>query len=165
MTLARTTAQHLIRHKLSLATAESCTGGLLANTLTNIPGASSFFHTGFITYANESKTRQLGVAPEIIRRYGAVSTQVALAMAQGARKQAQTSLAIALTGIAGPGGATPKKPVGLVFIALVSCERNLVQRCLFEGTRLQIKKQAVQTALTMLSQTRIREEIPTRKKF
>jgi PncC family amidohydrolase len=152
MTLALNTAQHLMQLKLSLTTAESCTGGLLANTLTNIPGASSFFHTGFITYANESKTRQLGVSPEVIRRFGAVSAQVALAMAKGARKQAKTSLAIALTGIAGPGGATEKKPVGLVFIALVSSEENSVQRCLFKGTRLQIKKQAVDTALTMLGQ-------------
>lgn len=151
MTLAIATAQYLMRRKHSLTTAESCTGGLLANTLTNIPGASSFFHTGFITYANESKTRQLGVPPEIIRRYGAVSAETALSMAKGALQQTQTSLAIALTGIAGPGGATEKKPVGLVFIALVSSERKLIRRCLFKGTRLQIKKQAVKTALMMLS--------------
>ncbi len=143
-------AQALTRQKKTLCTAESCTGGLVAHTLTNLSGSSAFFTTGFIAYANEAKTRFLGVSPALIKKYGAVSAQVAKAMAQGARKATQSDFAVSLTGIAGPTGGTPEKPVGLVFIATASARTTIVRRFLFKGTRLQVKQQATNAALNML---------------
>ncbi len=104
----------------TLATAESCTGGHLADLLTNVPGASHVFTAGFITYANESKTRELGVDPTLIEQHGAVSSRVAAAMAQGALRVTGADYALATTGIAGPGGGTVEKPVGTVYVALAS---------------------------------------------
>lgn len=102
----------------TIVTAESCTGGLIAAALTDIPGASAAVHGGFVTYSNTAKSRMIQVPPRLIRDYGAVSNQVARAMADGARNTARTDYAIAATGIAGPDGGSEKKPVGLVYIAV-----------------------------------------------
>lgn len=110
---------HLLGNKgATLATAESCTGGLLANRLTNVPGASAVFLEGFVTYSNRSKTDLLGVPPDLIATHGAVSEEVVRAMAEGALRKSGATFALATTGIAGPGGGTPKKPVGTVWLAL-----------------------------------------------
>lgn len=102
---------------LKIATAESCTGGLIAASLAAVPGASASLERGFVTYSNEAKTEMLGVSDELIRQHGAVSKQVAVAMANGALKHSRADIAVAVTGIAGPDGGTPEKPVGLVHIA------------------------------------------------
>ncbi|MEQ1651050.1 MAG: CinA family protein [Hyphomicrobium sp.] len=104
-------------HGLKLATAESCTGGLVASALTEIAGSSDVVDRGFVTYSNEAKTEMLGVSASIIDRHGAVSAAVALAMVEGALLRSNADIAVAITGIAGPGGGTPQKPVGLVYIA------------------------------------------------
>jgi len=103
---------------IRIVTAESCTGGLIAGLLTEIPGSSDVVERGFVTYSNEAKEDALGVPAELLRKYGAVSDQVARAMADGALRHARAQLAIAVTGIAGPGGGSVEKPVGLVYIAL-----------------------------------------------
>jgi PncC family amidohydrolase len=143
-------AHLLISTGKTLATAESCTGGLIAHTLTNVPGASDWFLGGVIAYANKAKTAFLGVPAALIKDHGAVSAPVARAMAQGARKRFKTDFAIATTGIAGPTGGTKEKPVGLVFIALASAKRTVVKKFLFKGTRLSIKDQTLQKALQIL---------------
>jgi nicotinamide-nucleotide amidase len=110
----------LTERKQTLVTAESCTGGMIAAALTDIPGASAAFYGGYITYANSAKSRMIQVQPRLIGDYGAVSNQVARAMADGARNTAKADIAVAVTGIAGPDGGSEKKPVGLVFVAVSS---------------------------------------------
>jgi len=134
----------------TLATAESCTGGLIAHRITNVPGSSDYFNCGFVTYSNEAKIELLGVDPVLIQQYGAVSREVAIAMAEGARRQAGTSWGLAVTGIAGPGGATRDKPVGLVHIAVASAGDTIAKVYHFHGTREQIKFSTSQTALNLL---------------
>ncbi len=145
-------AHLLISAHKTVATAESCTGGLIAHTLTNVPGSSNWFKGGVISYANEAKTVFLGVPAPLIKDHGAVSAAVAKAMAQGARKRFKTDFAIATTGIAGPGGGTPSKPVGLVFIAFASAKKIIVKKFIFKGTRLSIKDQTLQKALRMFEE-------------
>ncbi len=141
----------LLREKgKTLAVAESCTGGLLADRITNIPGSSDYFLMGAVTYSNEAKIKVLGVRPEDIEKYGAVSEEVAAQMAEGVRKLAGSDFGIGITGIAGPGGATPRKPVGLVYVGLSYDGGIEVVRNRFTGTRLQIKFQSTQKALDML---------------
>jgi len=135
----------------TLAIAESCTGGLIGNCLTDIPGASAFFLLGITAYDNAAKTKILGVPSALIIKHGSVSPQVASAMAQGVRKILKTDDGLAVTGIAGPGGGSRNKPVGLVFIALSTKEKTIVKKFLFKGTRLAIKSKAAQTALKMLA--------------
>jgi nicotinamide-nucleotide amidase len=138
----------------TLATAESCTGGGLANRLTNVPGASAVFLQGFVTYANEAKTRALDVDSALIAAHGAVSREVAQAMAEGARRVAGTDHALATTGIAGPGGGTPEKPVGTVFIALATKNGpTIVQPQKFPTDRETFKQLTIQTALDLLRRT------------
>jgi PncC family amidohydrolase len=149
MTKAAVIAKHLLSSQKTLATAESCTGGLIAHTLTNIPGSSTWFTGGIIAYANRIKTALLGVPSALLKKHGAVSAPVAKAMAQGARKRLKTSFAIATTGIAGPTGATPGKPVGLVFISVASSQKTITRRFIFKGSRSRIKKQAANKALSM----------------
>ena len=136
--------------KKTLAVAESSTGGLLSHRLTNIPGSSDYFLEGVVTYSNTAKTRLLGVEKTIIEKYGAVSEPVAQAMASGIRERAQADYALAITGIAGPSGGTPEKPVGLVFTALAWEGGTQVQKNHFLGKREQIKFQSSQKALDML---------------
>lgn len=131
-----------------MVTAESCTGGLVAAALTSVAGASSILYGGFITYANEAKTAMIGVPADLIDRHGAVSQQVARAMAKGARKTANVDLAIAITGIAGPGGGSETKPIGLVHFGLATAEGTVdrVERFGDLG-RDHIRQEAVRVAL------------------
>jgi nicotinamide-nucleotide amidase len=136
--------------KLRLATAESCTGGLIAACLTEIPGSSSVVERGYVTYGDRAKHELLGVPAGMIERVGAVSEEVARAMAEGALGQAGVDLAIACTGIAGPGGATPEKPVGLVHIAVARRDRPALHaRELFPGARSAIRIATVHRALEL----------------
>jgi nicotinamide-nucleotide amidase len=139
---------------LTLATAESCTGGLIAAALTAIAGSSSVVMAGFVTYANDAKHKMVGVRQESLMQHGAVSAEVAREMAEGARERAGVSLAISCTGIAGPGGATPGKPVGLVFIG---CAREgaptQVERHIFPGDRAAIRAATVVAALDLAARS------------
>jgi len=149
-TLAQRVVETLKRKHCTLATAESCTGGLLASRITDVSGASEVFGYGWVVYANEAKMSQLGVEPHLLENYGAVSEQVAQAMAAGARCIAKSDYALALTGIAGPNGGTPAKPVGTVFIALATPEEVLVKKYFFQGKRWEIKQNASAAALEMI---------------
>jgi nicotinamide-nucleotide amidase len=135
---------------LRLATAESCTGGLVVGCLTEIPGASNVVERGYVTYDNRAKEEELGVSAALLERVGAVSQEVAVAMAQGALARTAASLSIATTGIAGPGGATASKPVGLVYIA-VACRVHGArhQRHLLTGDRAAIRLATVDAALSL----------------
>jgi nicotinamide-nucleotide amidase len=149
-TLAEVVGEGLARRGETLAVAESCTGGLLAKLITDIPGASRYFTYGWVTYSDEAKSRELDVPAEMVDEYGAVSEQVACAMARGARRKAGAGYAIAITGIAGPGGGTEQKPVGLVYIAVDSQAGTDTSRYLFSFDRSTVRLRAAQTALDML---------------
>ena len=140
----------LKKHHLSVATAESCTGGLLGHRITNVPGSSDYFLQGVVAYSNEAKINLLGVPPDLIEKHEAVSSQVAKAMAQGIREKAQSSFGLAVTGIAGPAGGTPEKPVGLVYTSLAWHRGSEVSNNLFLGSRETIKFQSSQKALDMV---------------
>jgi len=140
----------LLRRRWTIAIAESCTGGLVSDRITNVPGSSRYLRESIIAYHNQAKEHLLGVRPELLRRHGAVSASVANAMAQGVRRAAQADLGLAITGIAGPGGGSRAKPVGLVYLALADRTGTAVKRCQFHGDRLAIKHQAAQTALDWL---------------
>ena len=135
----------------TLSVAESCTGGLISDRLTNIPGASAFFLLGIIAYDNAAKTKILTVPDILLKKHGAVSKEVAIAMATHVRKLLKTDYGLSVTGIAGPGGGSKPKPVGLVFIALSTTSKTIVKKSIFKGNRLAIKNQALQTALKMLA--------------
>ena len=136
--------------KVTLATAESCTGGMLASRIIDVPGVSEVFKAGLVTYANEAKQNLIGVKEDTLAQFGAVSEQTAREMVLGAIKAAKADMAVATTGIAGPGGGTKEKPVGLVYIACGSADEIVVERCLFDGTRGEIRQAAVAYALGML---------------
>jgi nicotinamide-nucleotide amidase len=141
----------LLRERgLSLALAESCTGGLLAARLTEVPGASAFLERAYVTYSNRSKVELLGVSAALIESQGAVSEAVARAMAEGARRAADAAIGVGITGIAGPDGGSPEKPVGLVFVAIDGAAGSRVRRSLLFGDRERIRMQATQAALEML---------------
>ena len=142
------------RKRLTLAAAESCTGGLLAATLTEIPGSSDVLERGFITYSNEAKRAMLGVTPVTLAKHGAVSRETAEAMATGVLAHAPVDLAVSITGIAGPGGAVPGKPVGLVYLAAASRSGRLIQHERKYGDigRAQVRRACVIEALTMLGE-------------
>jgi len=142
----------LIEKKLTVSVAESCTGGLLSSRLTDISGSSAYIKLNFVTYSNEAKTKMLGVPEEILKTYGAVSEQTAAAMAEGARKIAETDIGLGITGIAGPTGATSTKPVGLVFIGISNGEKTEVHKINAnpEWTRKEIKLFASEQALKFL---------------
>ena len=134
----------------NLATAESCTGGLIAELITQIPGASTWFVGGWVTYSNEMKTTQLGVDANLIETHGAVSWQVAKAMCEGAVKQSGATTALSTTGIAGPSGASKEKPVGMVYIGSKVTSESQIRGFRFSGTRAGIQEQTAVTALQML---------------
>ena len=134
-----------------IATAESCTGGLIAAALTGVAGSSDVLDRGFVTYSNEAKTEMIGVPASLIADHGAVSAPVAEAMASGALTRSTADIAVSVTGIAGPGGATPGKPVGLVFIGIARRgEPARSERHLIEGDRQSVREQAAERALTLL---------------
>ncbi len=149
-TLAEVVGEKLARQKKTIAVAESCTGGYIAKLLTDNPGASGYFTQGWVTYSNGSKTSELDVPIQLIEKHGAVSEEVARAMAQGARKRAGTTFAIGVTGIAGPAGGSERKPAGLVYISIDSDKECETKRFVFPNDRDSIRRRAVQTALNML---------------
>ena len=148
------------RKRLMLAAAESCTGGLVAATLTEIPGSSDVFERGFVTYSNEAKRVMLGVTPMTLAKHGAVSRETAEAMATGVLAHAPVDLAVSITGIAGPGGAVPGKPVGLVYLAAASRSGRLIQHERKYGGigRAQVRRACVIEALAMLGELAASEQ-------
>jgi PncC family amidohydrolase len=141
----------LLRRKgWTLSIAESCTGGLICDRITDVPGSSDYFRGGMVTYSNESKIRHLGIPMEDIKRYGAVSPQVARKMAQGVRKTFNTNFGLSTTGIAGPTGGTREKPVGLVFIGLAKEKKTRVMKLNLKGSRREIKLESSRLALRYL---------------
>lgn len=149
-TLEGVCAALLTEKKLTLAVAESCTGGLVTDRLTDIPGSSAYLERGVVTYSNESKTELLGVPAEVINEFGAVSAETACLMAEGVRKLAKTDIGISTTGIAGPSGGTEKKPVGTVFIALAGKGKTYCRQYRYRWDRRRIKMITTQALLLML---------------
>ncbi|PCI56334.1 MAG: damage-inducible protein CinA [Alphaproteobacteria bacterium] len=144
----------LLEKELWLVTAESCTGGMISVAMTERAGASAIFEGGFVTYSNAAKQKHLDVSPNILNNYGAVSMQCADAMAIGALKNSNADIAVSITGIAGPGGGSDEKPVGLVYIGIVVMGREPdVTECHFSGTRADVRKQACEKALHLLIET------------
>ena len=139
------------RKKLTLATAESCTGGMLSMLLTEVAGSSAVLDRGFITYSNASKTELLGVKPELIKAHGAVSGEVAEAMARGALKRSSADVSVAITGVAGP-GASEKKPAGLVYIAVAARDHKdvVVMENMFTGDRATVRRKSASKAMATL---------------
>jgi nicotinamide-nucleotide amidase len=151
LSLANQIIRRYAREKKRIATAESCTGGMIAATLTRIPGSSQVFERGFITYSNDAKIDVLGVLPDVLELHGAVSAEVAEAMAQGALEYSRADVAVSVTGIAGPDGGTPGKPVGLVFLGLATKDGALFHmRCEFKGNRDAIRLEASHEAMKLL---------------
>ncbi|HHT87837.1 MAG TPA: competence/damage-inducible protein A [Clostridiales bacterium] len=149
-TLEEVVIKLLKKHELTLVTAESCTGGLLSGRIVNVPGASEVFTEGFITYSNQSKIKYLGVNTDTLADYGAVSEQTAKEMAIGAVKASGSNVSIAVTGIAGPGGGTASKPVGLVYFACSVSDKVFVSERHFKGSREKIREHSVVAALDLI---------------
>ena len=139
-----------IENGFTISTAESCTGGLVAGTLINASGISSVYKEGFITYSNEAKEKRLGVPTNTLIKHGAVSEETAKEMAVGCARVAETDFSLVTTGIAGPGGGTAEKPVGLVYIGCYAKGTVIVEKHIYDGDRSQIRKQAVDDALKLL---------------
>jgi PncC family amidohydrolase len=135
---------------LTLATAESCTGGLVAHLITEVPGSSAYLAGGVVAYSNGVKERELGVPTEVLAAHGAVSAQVAIAMAEGARERIGADLGVGVTGVAGPDGGTAAKPVGLVYVAVAGLGEPTVRRFLWPGDRSENKRDSARVALEML---------------
>ncbi|NLX46609.1 MAG: CinA family protein [Euryarchaeota archaeon] len=142
--------EKLVRAGLTLALAESCTGGRIGDRITDVPGSSERFMGGVIAYSNDSKVKLLGVSPDTLKAHGAVSAECAEEMAAGAAKAFSADIGLSVTGIAGPGGATPQKPVGLVFVGLCWKRDRRSFRFVFTGDREQVKAQAVERALHLV---------------
>ena len=141
----------LTKKKLNISFAESCTGGLLSSTITSINGSSKVFTIGFVTYSNQSKINSLKVPKDIIRKQGAVSYETCLTMVRNLSKISKTNISVSITGIAGPNGATKKKPVGLVFIGIKKGKKTLVKKYLFKNKkRTSIQKAAVGKSLNLI---------------
>jgi len=151
MRLEEKVALALIQSQKSLAIAESCTGGLLTHRLTNIPGSSAFLKFTLIAYSNESKIKLLKIPISLIKKHGVVSQETAALMAKNTQKIFNTDFGVAITGIAGPAGATALKPVGLCFVAIATAQETLCLKCHFKGNRVNIKNQAATKALKLLS--------------
>jgi PncC family amidohydrolase len=150
MKLEEKIGQWLVARRMTLAVAESCTGGLVGHRLTNVPGSSEYFLGGIIAYSNDAKQRLLGVSPDTLARFGAVSQETVREMAQGARRALEAHLAVAVTGIAGPGGGTPGKPVGLTWIALSAPDLTRAVSFHWPGDRQANKEASAQAALELL---------------
>ncbi len=137
-------------NNLTISTAESCTGGMIASAITNVSGASAFFGTGVVTYSNEAKMKLIGVNKETLDKYGAVSEQTATEMAEGVLKLGESDVSVAVTGIAGPTGGTTEKPVGLVYIGVSGKNGTYVYKNIFNGNRDEVRKQTVSTAFELV---------------
>lgn len=149
-TLEEAVVSLLSKKGLTVTTAESCTGGLLSATLVNVAGASDVFGGGYITYSNKFKRKKIGVKKSTLKKYGAVSEEVASEMAVGARKESKADVAVSITGIAGPGGGSAEKPVGLVYIGVAVKNRVFVNRYVFNGNRSKVRQSSVAAALSMI---------------
>ncbi len=153
--LAEKLGDLLIKHKKTLSTAESCTGGMIAKVVTDIPGSSQYFMGGVVSYSNESKIKLLHVDRALIAKRGAVSKEIASAMAKGVQRLLHTDCAIAVTGIAGPEGGTPEKPVGLVYIAVIHNDTISIKRFIFkkdrDGNRQLTTDAAINILINMLN--------------
>ncbi len=150
VTLEKEVAELLTASNLTVATAESCTGGMLAGRMINVPGISAVYKSGYVTYSNKAKKRLLGVKKAVLVKYGAVSPQVAEEMAKGTAAAAKTDVAVAVTGIAGPDGGTQEKPVGLVYIACQVCGKLTVKEYRLKGDRAKIRETATACALILM---------------
>ncbi len=143
-------ADRLLRHRQKVCTAESCTGGLIAKTFTDLAGSSDWFERGFVTYSNAAKNEMLAVPASLIEDYGAVSEAVATAMASGALRHSEADYSIAVTGVAGPGGGSDDKPVGTVWIAVASAGQMVAKRYQFDGDRQAVRAATLYSALELL---------------
>lgn len=151
LSLVQASSQTLRAHGFKLATAESCTGGMISAAFTDLSGSSDIFDRGFVTYSNEAKMAMLGVSPATLEAHGAVSEQTAREMCEGALKNSLADVTIAVTGIAGPSGGTPDKPVGLVYIGLAKKKSETrIFRHVFAGDRQAVRQQTVEQALEHL---------------
>lgn len=150
VTLEKAVVDLLVANKLTACTVESCTGGMLSARLINVPGVSEVFKSGYVTYSNKSKRKLLGIKKNILMKHGAVSEQIAREMAKTAATLARTDVSVSTTGIAGPDGGTPEKPVGLVYIGCNVCGRVTVKECHFHGTREKIRESTVSAALSLM---------------
>src|SRR6202020_644661 len=152
--LAERVGRHMLKARRHAATAESCTGGWIAKALTDIPGSSCWFSEGFITYSDESKGRRLGVPPAVLKRHGAVSEATVRAMAAGALRRSDAHVAVAVTGIAGAGGAVPGKPVGTVWLGWATRSGGAIRVATalrrFRGDRESVRRKTVRAALQRL---------------
>ena len=151
-TLTAQVAEQLLSKKLLMATAESCTGGLIAAACTDLAGSSVWFERGFVSYSNEAKTELLGVPADLIEAHGAVSEPVVRAMVEGALRHSRAQVAVAVTGVAGPGGGSPDKPVGTVWFGWATPDGVVTDKCCFDGDRQQVREATVQHALLRLKQ-------------
>ncbi|MFH1381125.1 MAG: nicotinamide-nucleotide amidohydrolase family protein, partial [Candidatus Omnitrophota bacterium] len=149
-TLNSVVGKLFVKNKKTLAIAESCTGGLIASHVTDVSGSSAYFKLGIVAYSNEAKVKLLNIPKKSIQKYGAVSKEIALLMAEGIKKISHADIALGVTGIAGPQGASRKKPVGLVYIAVIDKKLKLVKKCRFLGSRAEIKLQSSIMALNLL---------------
>lgn len=150
MKLEEKIVKKLLEKEYTVTTAESCTGGLLAGRILNVSGASGVYNEGHITYSNEAKERLLGVSHATLEQYGAVSEQTAKEMAEGAAKAAKADVGLSTTGIAGPGGGTPEKPVGLIYVGCYIVGETFVLECRFQGNREENRNAAVEAVLEFL---------------
>jgi len=149
MSLARRLGEALTHRHWTIATVESCTAGGLSYRITEVPGASAYFVGGIVAYDNRVKIEWIGVSGDLFMRHGAVSAEVAGAMSEGGRVRFDTDICLAITGIAGPGGGTPDKPVGTVFVAASSRTRTTTERFRFRGNRDAVRQRAIDAALKM----------------
>ena len=149
-TMEEAVVRLLNKYELTVTTAESCTGGMIASKIVNVPGASDVFNEGFITYSNKAKRKHLDVSKNTLKKYGAVSEQTVKEMALGGVFAADSDACIAVSGIAGPDGGTDEKPVGLVYIGCCIKDNVTVKECHFQGTRYEVREQAANAALDLL---------------
>ena len=148
----REIVQKLIEKGITIATAESCTGGKISSTITDVPGSSSIFGYGMVTYSNEAKMKILGVKEETLKRVGAVSEEIAFEMAEGLKNLSGADVAVSVTGIAGPGGGSIEKPVGLVYMGLAYGDQVFIKKNLFSGNRDEIRNQTVAEAFRFVGE-------------
>ncbi|MDH0747561.1 CinA family protein [Pseudomonas sp. GD03842] len=157
--LAQTLGERLLAVQAQVSTAESCTGGGIAEAITRIPGSSAWFEAGYVTYSNRQKTRQLDVSPVLFDQVGAVSREVVEAMARGAQARSDAKFSVAVSGVAGPDGGSAQKPVGTVWVCWAAAEHRFAHRYQFDGDRDAVRRQTVKAALEGLIRL-TRGEIP-----
>jgi nicotinamide-nucleotide amidase len=163
MGLEKTIGNHLREKGWTLSTAESCTGGLISDRITNVSGSSDYFEGGMVTYSNESKAEHLSIPLGFIKKYGAVSPQVARKMAQGVRKAFSTTFGLSTTGVGGPTGGTKRAPVGRVFIGFTNGKKAWVRKLDLKGNRREIKEKATEKALQFFYERLMRGDFLRKK--